>query len=239
MATSTTGSTLLQPLSNAVRLPVDQVRMGRRLPRRCLPGACRGGAAPRRASAPAPLRAVPPRPIPLPAAPPSSPPPPGGGWATPGGGGGAAAVLLTHRRLRGEGGATAARAGAPGRGAAAALRVQVRSRRRPPRPAPRRHSPAAARSSGQPEPGPGPARLASPRRYASSGRAGVRPRGLPSRPGWPTCWHPPPLWPDVAPQLGTGPVSAQQCKGWVVIANAEQCAVPRRACHGFFKCSIK
>jgi len=34
MATSTTGSTLLQPLSNAVRLPVDQVRLPRRRPPR-------------------------------------------------------------------------------------------------------------------------------------------------------------------------------------------------------------
>lgn len=68
MATSTTGSTLLQPLSNAVRLPVDQVRLPRRRPPRR--GHAKRGAASfprRRGTARLALRAGAARPRPRPA----------------------------------------------------------------------------------------------------------------------------------------------------------------------------
>lgn len=103
MATSTTGSTLLQPLSNAVRLPVDQVRMGRCPPRRRSRGLA--GEGPHRA--PAPHRPALPRP---PAAPPSIRGA-GAGRAAPGAGGGRCSP--PHPRAGGRrGGGRASRAGA-------------------------------------------------------------------------------------------------------------------------------
>lgn len=229
MATSTTGSTLLQPLSNAVRLPVDQVRMGRRPPRRCFPGARRGGAAPRRPSAPAPLRAVPPRPIP-PAAPPSSPPPPGGGsWGRSGAGGAGSA---RRRRFSSGSGGWGKREGGRGRTGAGRCDRAPRAGALVPLPARRSSSAAASRA------GPGPVRG-----RGGGGRGRAEEGGIGGRaaaaPGWPTCWHPPLDRCGRHSWEGKGPVSARQCKGWAIIANAKSSALWLRAsARGFLNAAL-